>query len=509
MFFRVPSSRVREGSLAGLVLAGAVAFLLWNRLLGLTPPAQSFIDLDIREYFFPSFEFLRRSVLSGELPLWNPYQLAGYPFAATLQPAVYYPLLAGLIPLPTALALSVHLVLHVWLAGAFVWAFARGQRLGLPAALGAALTYMLSAPIMTAVFNTAMLSTMVWLPAIFWRLDRYASRSDGRNVALLAVVLAMSFLAGSPQIFLYTSLAGAAYGIFFLLGFGGLSPGTRTRFLTGSLGAAVVAFLLVGVQALPTLELVAGASRHLDGLGASTGSIFEGVRNTPILSLRPGGALVGVPVLFLPLALLAVLFATPLDRPRVTFFSVMCLITLDLVRADGGVLFGIFTKIPMVATFREPERIAFVASFSAAMLVAYGLEAMRALRLCGPTAAMIASLLLSGLVGVDGYLLNAPQGHFPPMAHPESFDAPRVLREFSDRHAGSGRFFIDDFYQTDAFPQNSGEAVGIAVLNAYEPLLPAEYERAFDIPRTTFWTGKLTLLDVFKTNPTFRPMPRN
>jgi len=41
--------------------------------------------------FYPWRLLLHRAGSSGELPLWNPYQFAGYPFVGNGQSAIFYP----------------------------------------------------------------------------------------------------------------------------------------------------------------------------------------------------------------------------------------------------------------------------------------------------------------------------------------------------------------------------------------------------------------------------------
>ena len=48
-------------------------------------------SFDALVYFYPNIEFSVRSLLSGRLPLWNPYLFTGVPFLANSQAGVLYP----------------------------------------------------------------------------------------------------------------------------------------------------------------------------------------------------------------------------------------------------------------------------------------------------------------------------------------------------------------------------------------------------------------------------------
>ncbi len=72
---------------------------------------------DLSLLFFPGYAFYRRSVLSGHLPLWNPYTACGEPFLADIERGVLY--LPNLIYLvvPTWLGIVLLAAFHVLLAG--------------------------------------------------------------------------------------------------------------------------------------------------------------------------------------------------------------------------------------------------------------------------------------------------------------------------------------------------------------------------------------------------------
>ena len=116
--------------LPAFALAAVLLWLVEFHLRSDVPPPDPIYDLDVREYFYPALDYVRATLREGELPLWNPNGLAGFPFAASLQPAVYYPLLTPLLVLPTHVAMSVHLVLHLWIAGMLTWKLGRELGLG-------------------------------------------------------------------------------------------------------------------------------------------------------------------------------------------------------------------------------------------------------------------------------------------------------------------------------------------------------------------------------------------
>lgn len=98
-------------------------------MLGFGDDGQKLPGWDATRVFWADLVFMRRCVLSGELPLWNPYDRAGYAFAAEPQSGVYDPItwLVVLISLPFKSApswlISLKALLYYALASAGVAAF--------------------------------------------------------------------------------------------------------------------------------------------------------------------------------------------------------------------------------------------------------------------------------------------------------------------------------------------------------------------------------------------------
>src|SRR5580658_872097 len=89
--------------------------------------------------FYPWRAFASSTIHAGYLPLWNPHEFCGAPFAANSQSAIYYPLNALFVILPVKAAFGVSVIVHLFLTGSFLYLFLRSS-LGLacrPALIGA------------------------------------------------------------------------------------------------------------------------------------------------------------------------------------------------------------------------------------------------------------------------------------------------------------------------------------------------------------------------------------
>jgi hypothetical protein len=90
---------------------------------------------DLLAFWLPRWSFLGRSLAAGTIPVWNPYEMLGYRFAADPQSGwLYLPPMALFRWLSPGVAMRAMLVLQPLLAGLGLYAFARVEGLGRVAA---------------------------------------------------------------------------------------------------------------------------------------------------------------------------------------------------------------------------------------------------------------------------------------------------------------------------------------------------------------------------------------
>lgn len=235
----------------------------WN---GVLPPMPGTgLLADQLFYFAPWRQFMREEFLAGSFPLWNPFLLAGVPFAACIQAAPFHPLNAGLLWLPAVPFSLISAFLKLFCAGVFTGLHL--QRLGASergAVLGAVVFSL--GGFMVAWLGHPHTTTACLLPALFWALGRLSDRPGPREAALLSLFTGLALLGGHPPTMLHVLGAAAAYGIF-------LSRG-RARFLgwaalAAALGAALAAPALLPYFEYHALSSTAAASASLGRGGTS------------------------------------------------------------------------------------------------------------------------------------------------------------------------------------------------------------------------------------------------
>ncbi|HEY0777514.1 MAG TPA: hypothetical protein VGD56_06060, partial [Gemmatirosa sp.] len=198
----------RAGWWASLVFAAASLLLGAPALVGkfLVNPNS---DQYIAGYAFR--EFAATSLKQGHgFPLWNPYLFGGMPYVAAMHGDEFYPpSLVLRMLLPTDAAMTWELILHVFLAGAFTYAFLRGAlRLSFAAALVGGLAYMMGGNVAGLVSpgHDGKLYLAALLPLILLIVHRLVV--DGRAWAAGALALSITFavLTPHPQLLQYLLL---------------------------------------------------------------------------------------------------------------------------------------------------------------------------------------------------------------------------------------------------------------------------------------------------------------
>jgi hypothetical protein len=150
----------------------------------------------------------------GRLPLWNPYLFGGVPTIEAGSGDILYPtsVLHFLLPLTSALAWK--LILHVYLAGVFMYLAARALGARRYVALFAGSAYLLSANLVSLVWGgqDGKMYVIALFPAALWLLMTALERGSWLRFLWLGVVAGLMVVA-HPQLAYYAYLALAAYAL--------------------------------------------------------------------------------------------------------------------------------------------------------------------------------------------------------------------------------------------------------------------------------------------------------
>jgi hypothetical protein len=201
---------------------------------------------DLTIAFWGRYLWLRRELLSGTFPLWDPYTGGGQSAVADA--------LHQLFLLP---ALAVRLIgsevigFNLWIATPFplaalgAWLFFRRRFASDASALGA-IVFAVSGPIV----STGNFPNLAWaaaaIPWMLWAVDRVAATDAPRDIAVLAVVTACQAFAGDPATLLATLIIAIAFAAIVSEPF----P-SRTRLLASVAGGLALGLVVAAIQLMP------------------------------------------------------------------------------------------------------------------------------------------------------------------------------------------------------------------------------------------------------------------
>ena len=393
------------GGFVGLAVLTYAPLLLFDRLS---------VNADVFLAYLPAHLWLAAGLRAGELWLWTPHLLAGFPLAFTEYGWFYPPTWLALLVAPGPRGYWLSVALHAAAAGIATYGLARSWGRS-PAAAGiAGAVYQLSG---TVAGGAALLNfgTVFWaLPFLCWCADglRRAAAGSDRVVwqsllfrgLLAAAAVGLITLSGHPQLVALVCVGIGAYAIVttaavqwsVVSGRRSAATSHEPRLAVWRIWIAPVALLAAGLAALPlaairivpTLEVAALSPR---GQGLEVAAAVVG--SAAPWALAAGLALPGLEVLpvlsptwvvyvgLVPLALAG--YAVWRRRqPGFPGRTVLLLVFggIGLVLACGGFtpLYPLLLKVPGFALFRDPTRWLILWVFAAALLAADGYDAWRA-----------------------------------------------------------------------------------------------------------------------------------
>ncbi len=226
-----------------LLLAVAVWTLSTDTLLS-KPNGDGQID------YLPSRAFSAQMFRAGALPLWNPMIFSGMSHIAIVQTAVFYPPnVVMYVLLPPVLAFNLSTVFHFLLLLGFAHVYFRLFTDGEEAAWLGAVAFTFCGYISLHYESTSVFNSAVWIPALFFCVEKWIRTLNWKYSALGGLCLAMQLLAGWPQMVLLSSIYVGIYALF------AMSTQVRRAKLLGGIG--FMGLLSAGLGAsviLPTLE---------------------------------------------------------------------------------------------------------------------------------------------------------------------------------------------------------------------------------------------------------------
>jgi hypothetical protein len=454
-------------------LVAGTLWIWWAHIIGTAEEPFGFGVGDL-DYFVSAYAFEASRLRAGALPLWNPWQGAGLPFLASLQPGALYPARLLLLVLNPATAAGASVLAHLLLAVVATDRLCR--RLGASGSAAAMGGMVFGAVYALPTFaSPPQLEPSAWLPVIgILLLDVVEGR---RGPAPLALALAMPLLAGGYQVGLYI----AYWTVLFTIA---VAVDRRWRGQVMSrdvLGRLTVAgalgLLTAAPQVWPTVAWSTQAFRNPGGL--TDDMILPGSSYPGIASLFHAQALRGLvwgtdqPMQFAHLSIPVIVLALVGCLGSGAFGVVLGLSTLlgvGLMLGPGTPWSAMLRLLPGIALFRFPTRAFVVVAFGAAVLCALGagrlMSLARPVALRGMTAAALLILVFFVVVWPQRNVYQLPwTAPRAPQKTPAYLDRLPALIGNGRASVPGGRLDL----KLGFYPRQ-GTARAFRVLEDYEPL---------------------------------------
>jgi hypothetical protein len=342
---------------------------------------------DTLNYYLPGIAEIRDAFRSGSFPTWDPYKVGGTPLASLPNQAALSPL-----SLP-------YYVLPLWMAPAFVklgeFAVAIAGMVAFLGRLGVSRGASVLAGIIFSTSGFMMMWTnwphtrvAAFIPALFWGLERVVQQRRGRDVAIVAVVVASMLLGGFPAVTLFALTLGAAYVVVRAFS----SFGRQLRPVVGVLARAGAGVLLgvglAAIQILPfALNLGAMGLDERDSAGVhlplglflttvvpdNVGTCVAYQTYGPTIPIEAIGFLGAAALVLVLCAVLIPLprEAAPDRTPRI--FFVVALVVVVILVWLGGPLLAAFQRLPFYST-NSITRAQSIFGFVGAVLAGIGID---------------------------------------------------------------------------------------------------------------------------------------
>jgi hypothetical protein len=390
----ISRGRIRDAA-AVLFIAGFFAVFFGRFLFG----DEFIVGGDAFAYSYPLRSVGWEMMRAGQLPLWTPLVLSGYPLLSMSQLAFAYPLTWGYLFLDAPHAEQLYVLAPFLLAPIFTYAYAREAGRSRAAALLAGLSFGYGGA-MTGLLGVVGFFTnaMMWLPLMLVAIDRATPRAGRRFAGCLlaaAAAYAMSVLTGLAQGFVFVALVASAYALFLALFDAPRDDGenparswpSRARWRAAAVAAGAI-ILGAGMGAFQILETMRAVRRSIRRTliypffvsGSFSPRVALKSLVAPLYTERFADVGTYVAPLVLLLALVAVICAlrrtTRRRNPRIFFWAFVAFVSGVLILGQHTPVYGWLYHLPVINSFRVPSRFAFIWTFAAAILSAYGWDAV-------------------------------------------------------------------------------------------------------------------------------------
>ena len=380
--------RARRADAAALSIFVAFFVVFFGVLL--LPDGNYPVSGDSYFYSYPLRVDAWRMIRAGQLPLWTPHLMSGYPLLSMAQMAIGYPLTWGYLFLPGYLAESVYILAPFLLAPVFTYAYARQIGRSRAASVAAGLAFGWGGAMANGLAHNGMLTNAVaWLPLTLVAVERARTRPFANCLLGATAAYSMSVLNGFGQGFVFVGLVVAAYSVF-----AGLFPTSdgdegaraprgweRWRPTLVGLGALALSAGVCAFQIMETLRAVRRSIRSVltyETFSEGSYDVWQAFESLAVPLFSATDVTSYVAPLALALAAVGAWRGVRSDvrgrDPRAAFWLAAAVAAFVLMLGGTTPLYRLVYHLPVLSRFRVPSRHTSEWTFSVAVLAAYGFD---------------------------------------------------------------------------------------------------------------------------------------
>ena len=345
---------------------------------------QLLIGGDAFFYLHPLRTVAFNMIRSGEMPLWTPLLMSGYPLLAMSSVGIAYPLNWTHLFLPDHWALQIYVLAPFILAPVFTYAYVRTIGLTRTAALVAGLSFTYGG-LMTNTYgmNGIPANALMWLPLLLLVIERSLSKSFIPSLIAATLIYSLSILTGHGQGFLQIGTLALAYAFFLVV----TSKRNwlewqkwRPLFL---MTFAIV--LACGVTAFQIFETMRAARRSIratlsaEELGAGGFTFVGALRSFAAPLFHYLEVTTYQAPLIVGLAVCAAVLVQRLPNegdPRIWFWVFVAAVSFVLLLGGNTPAYKLLVHVPIINLVRRPSRYVFELTFAFSILAAYGWDSL-------------------------------------------------------------------------------------------------------------------------------------
>ena len=336
--------------------------------------------------FYPLLDFTYNSFKSGTIPLWNPYNFAGYSHIGNFASAVFYPIHVSMFILSKPLTLIFLKLSAIALSLFFMYRYLRVLELNEISSYFGALAFAFGATVQ--IWNAEIWQSVhafLWFPLTLFFIEKLIREGKIKYGILLGFSIAMSIMAGYIQPTIYLLIFSFLYSFFRIL----TEKKTNIKTIISLLMGFLIGFAISAVQLFPSIEAYMLSPRSqvsLDNLNISfllppshLVTLFVPDFFGNMVTLNWFAVLKGqyyenmIYVGIVPLVMASFAFWLKKYIKYVIFFAACALISLSLTFNSPTSKLIYDLSIPFLSS-AIPIRIVFISSFAISVLSALGIE---------------------------------------------------------------------------------------------------------------------------------------